>query len=73
MIYFLNAVPNVVSGKLADSISDHLPQFLLAPTIFFVISPSLKSNKYERDWPKFDQEDLVLDYSSVDWDKLLLA
>ena len=28
------AVPNIISGSLAASISDHLPQFLVAPNIF---------------------------------------
>ena len=30
-----------------------------------------KSNIYERDWSKFDQENLILDYFSVDWEDLL--
>ena len=30
-----------------------------------------KSNIYERDWFKFDQENLILDYFSVDWEDLL--
>ena len=30
-----------------------------------------KSNIYERDWPKFDQESFILDYFSVDWENLL--
>ena len=30
-----------------------------------------KSNIYERDWSKFDQENFILDYVSVDWEDLL--
>ena len=30
-----------------------------------------KSNIYERDWSKFDQENFILDYLSVDWEDLL--
>ena len=30
-----------------------------------------KSNIYERDWSKFDQENFIIDYFSVDWDDLL--
>ena len=30
-----------------------------------------KSNIYERDWSKFDQEIFILDYFSVDWEGLL--
>ena len=31
-----------------------------------------KSNKYERDWSRLDRENFILDYFSVDWDKVLL-
>ena len=30
-----------------------------------------KSNIYERNWSKFDQENFILDYFAVDWDDLL--
>ena len=30
-----------------------------------------KSNIYERDWSKFDQENFILDYFSADWEDLL--
>ena len=30
-----------------------------------------KSNIYEWDWSKFDQENFILDYFSVDWEDLL--
>ena len=30
-----------------------------------------KSNIYERDWSKFDQENFILDYSFVNWEDLL--
>ena len=30
-----------------------------------------KSNIYERDWSKFDCENFILDYFSVDWKGLL--
>ena len=33
--------------------------------------PGNKSNFYERDWPKFDQENFILDYFSVEWEDLL--
>ena len=29
-------VPNIISGNLTASITDHLPQFLVAPNIFFI-------------------------------------
>ena len=66
------AVPNIISGNLTASISGHLPQFLVAPDIFFNASYP-KSNNYERDRSRFDQENFVLDYFSVEWDNLLLS
>ena len=30
-----------------------------------------KSNIYERDWCRFDQENFILDYFSVDWEDLM--
>ena len=30
-----------------------------------------KSNIYEQDWSKFDTENFILDYFSVDWEDLL--
>ena len=30
-----------------------------------------QSNIYERDWSKFDRENFILDYFSVDWENLL--
>ena len=65
-------VPNIISGNLTASISNHLPQFLVAPNIFFNVSYP-KSNNYERDWSRFDQENFVLDYFSVEWDNVLLS
>ena len=66
------AVPNIISGNLTASISDHLPQFLVARNIFFNASYP-KSNNYERDWSRFDQENFVLDYFSVEWDNVLIS
>ena len=60
---FSNAVsPNIVSGNLISSSSDHLPQFLIASSIFLKPS-SLKSNIFE--------ENSILDYLSIDWDQTL--
>ena len=67
------SVPSIISGNLAASISDHLPQFLVAPNTFSIPIFYSKSNKYKRDWSKFDEEYFVLDYFSVDLDNLLLA
>ena len=66
------AVPNIIFGNLTASISDCLPQFLVALNVFFNASYP-KSNNYERNWSRFDQENVVLDYFSVNWNSLLLA
>ena len=34
-IFYNMAVPNIISGNLTAPISDHLPQFIVAPNIFF--------------------------------------
>ena len=62
--------PDIISGNLTATISDHLPQFAIIPNMFGNISGN-KSNIYERDWSKFDQENFILDYFSADWEDLL--
>ena len=66
------AVPNIISGNLTASISDYLPQFLVAPNVIFNASYP-KSNDYERNWSRFDQEKFVLDYFSTEWGNFLLS
>ena len=68
---FSNVIdPDIISGILTATISDHLPQFAIIPNMFGNILCN-KSNIYERDWSKFDQENFILDYFSVDWEDLL--
>ena len=68
---FSNVIePDIISGNLTATISDHLPQFAIIPDIFGNISGN-KYNIYERDWSKFDRENFILDYFSVDWEDLL--
>ena len=68
---FSNVIdPDIISGNLTATISDHLPQFAITPNIFGNILGN-KSNIYERDWSKFDQENFILDYFPVDWEDLL--
>ena len=57
---------NITSGNISASISDHLPQFSIIPEIFSNVSFP-KSNIFERDWSKFDKENFILDFFSVDW------
>ena len=62
--------PDIISGNLTATISDNLPQFSIIPNMFGNI-PGNISNIYERDWSKFDRENLILDYISVEWKDLL--
>ena len=57
-------------GNLTATDSDHLPQFAIIPNMFCNISGN-KSNIYERHWSKFDQENFIQDYFSVNWEDLL--
>ena len=53
---FSNVIdPDIISGNLTATISDHLPQFAIVPNMFGNILGN-KSNIHERDWFKFDQE-----------------
>ena len=62
--------PETIFGNITATISDHLPQFSFAPNI--LSNPSTeKSNYYERDWSKFEQENFMLDYFDKDWADLL--
>ena len=60
----------VQTGNMTATISDHLPQFAIVPNMFGNILGN-KSNIHERDWSKFDRENFILDYFSVDWEDLL--
>ena len=57
--------PDIISANLTATFSDHLPQFSIIPNMFGNIVGN-KSNIYERGWSKFDQENFILDYFSVD-------
>ena len=57
---------DIVSGNLTATISDHLPQFLIAPHIFSNF-PNRKYNIFESDWSKFNHNEFILDYFSVEW------
>ena len=62
--------PDIISSNLTATLSDHLPQFLIIPKRFVNI-PGNKSNIHERDSSKFDRENFILDYFSVEWEDLL--
>ena len=50
---------------MTATISDRLPEFAIIPNIFGNISEN-KYNTYERNWSKFDQENFIVEYFSVD-------
>ena len=68
---FSNAIYHeAISGNIAATISDHLPQFLFVPNA--LSNPSCqRSNTYERDWSKFVQQNFVLGYFDKDWSDVL--
>ena len=55
-----------MSGNSTTNIFDHLPQFAIILNMFGN-TISNKSNIYERDRSKFDQENFILDDFSIDW------
>ena len=61
--------PDIISGSLTATISNHLSQFAIIPNIFGNTA-SNKSNIYERELNKFDQENFILDYFPIDWEDL---
>ena len=70
-----NIYPNMITpsktlDNLIAKISDHLHKFFVPPDILSNPS-STKFSIFERDWSKFDQENFVLGYISVDWQNLL--
>ena len=62
--------PDIISGNLIAAISDHLPQFAIILNMFGNILDN-KSNIYERNWSKFDQENFILDCFSLHREDLL--
>ena len=61
--------PDIISGSLTATISNHLSQFAIIPNIFGNTA-SNKFNIYERQLNKFDQENFILDYFPIDWEDL---
>ena len=55
---------------MTGAISDHLPEFSIIPNMFGNI-PGNKFNIYEQEWSKFDRENFILNYFSVEWEDLL--
>ena len=60
----------IISGNLTTTISHYLHQPLFAPNT--LSNPSYnRSNKFERDWSKYNKENFILDYFEKDWSDIL--
>ena len=65
---FTNQIdPDIISGNLSASISDHLPSFVIIPKHNQRHLPK-RHNIYKRDTKNFDRENFLLDILSVNWD-----
>ena len=64
--------PDMKSGNLSISISDHLPSFFSIPKDNQNHIPK-KQNMYTRNTKNFDRLNFILDYFDVDWDAILQA
>ena len=62
--------PDISSGNLKVSISDHLPSFLIVPTEEKQLKPQSKI-QYKRDTRNFSKDDFILDYLNIDWESEL--
>ena len=60
----------IISGNLTSTISDHLPEFLIASHIFSN-TPNRKFNIFELNWSKLNCEEFILDYFAIDWPHIL--
>jgi len=61
---------NFKAGNLTISLSDHLPQYLLANNIFSS-PPNTKSKIIERNWKNFDQNLFNNDFINTNWTAIL--
>ena len=62
--------PDIISGNITATISEHLPQFSFAPNILSNLLTQ-QPDYYERDRSKFKQENFILDYFDKDWADVL--
>jgi hypothetical protein len=59
-----------ISGNLLHLISDHLPQFLLLPSLD-KLSDSQNTGGSYQDWSKFDQVGFLRDFEKTNWKETL--
>ena len=61
---------DVISGNISATISDHLPQFLIAPRVFSD-TYYIKQPIFERDWSNFDKNSFVLSFFNMNWSTII--
>ena len=59
--------PQIISGNLTSTISDHLPQFFIYPNMNKNFIPR-KHNIYKRNLTNYDRNKLASDFKNLDWD-----
>ena len=66
---FTNQInPDMISGNLSTTISDHLPSFVIIPKSNQRYLPK-KHNILRRDTKHFDRENFLLDLLGINWDE----
>ena len=68
-IFTNQIIPEMISGNLCISISDHLPSFLVVPCNNQYQLP--KQSIYKRDVKHFDRAEFILDFFDINWDDIL--
>ena len=68
-IFTNEIVPDIISGNLTVSISDHLPSFVLIPKE--INTKEFKREQYRRDYKNFNKTEFILDYFDIDWNDIL--
>ena len=61
--------PQITSGNLTSTISDHLPQFFIYPGLNKNFIPR-KHNIYRRNEMKLDKNKLISDFNSLNWEAI---
>ena len=59
--------PQIISGNLTSTISDHLPQFFIYPGMNKNFIPR-KHNIYRRSLINYDKNELLSDFKNLDWE-----
>ena len=69
-IFWSLLISDMISGNLTATVSNHLPRLLFAPNILSSTYYN-KSSTFERDWSKFNKENLRQSYLDKNWSDVL--